>query len=83
MIAVLDYGAGNLRSVEKALRHIGCDVAVTGDAEVLRREAEVRVENGMATATLHCTLLEDIAEEVEMTAEERAEAEAKLLEPPM
>lgn len=53
------------------------------DAEVLRREAEVRVENGMATATLHCTLLEDIAEEVEMTAEERAEAEAKLLEPPM
>ncbi len=37
MIAVLDYGAGNLRSVEKALRHIGCDVAVTGDAEVLRR----------------------------------------------
>ena len=37
MIAILDYGAGNLRSVEKALRHIGCDAAVTGDPEVLRR----------------------------------------------
>lgn len=28
MIAILDYGAGNLLSVEKALRHIGCDCAV-------------------------------------------------------
>lgn len=24
MIAIIDYGAGNLQSVEKALRHIGC-----------------------------------------------------------
>ncbi len=31
MIAILDYGAGNLLSVEKALRHIGCDCCVTGD----------------------------------------------------
>lgn len=35
MIAILDYGAGNLRSVEKALSHIGCDVCVTGDPKVL------------------------------------------------
>ena len=26
MIALLDYGAGNLRSVEKALRYVGSDV---------------------------------------------------------
>ena len=31
MIAVLDYGAGNLRSVVKAFRFIGCDPVVTAD----------------------------------------------------
>lgn len=35
MIAVIDYGAGNLQSVVKALRFIGADVAVTADPEVL------------------------------------------------
>ena len=29
MIALLDYGSGNLRSVEKALREVGADVRVT------------------------------------------------------
>ena len=28
MIAIIDYGAGNLQSVEKALRHIGCPCQV-------------------------------------------------------
>lgn len=36
MIALIDYGAGNIRSVEKALAHIGCEVRVTSDPEVLR-----------------------------------------------
>ena len=31
MISIIDYGAGNLQSVEKALRHIGCDCQVTAD----------------------------------------------------
>lgn len=31
MIAIIDYGAGNLASVEKALRFIGCDVEITDD----------------------------------------------------
>ena len=35
MIAIIDYGAGNIRSVEKALVHIGCDVTVTKDPAVL------------------------------------------------
>ncbi len=35
MIAIIDYGAGNIRSVEKALAHIGCQVTVTRDPEVL------------------------------------------------
>ncbi len=42
MIAILDYGAGNLLSVEKALRHIGCSCAVTGSpAELEKAEAAV------------------------------------------
>ena len=32
MTAIIDYGAGNLQSVEKALRHIGCEGTVVGGA---------------------------------------------------
>lgn len=31
MIAVLDYGIGNLRSAEKALQHVGADAALVSD----------------------------------------------------
>jgi len=31
MIAIIDYGAGNIRSIEKALEHVGAVVQVTGD----------------------------------------------------
>lgn len=37
MIAVIDYGAGNLQSVIKALHYIGCDAAITKDKEVLKK----------------------------------------------
>jgi imidazole glycerol-phosphate synthase subunit HisH len=36
VIAVLDYGMGNLRSVEKALERVGADVDVTRDADRIR-----------------------------------------------
>lgn len=36
MIAVIDYGAGNLQSVVKAFNFIGCDVFVTADKDVLK-----------------------------------------------
>ena len=32
MIAIIDYRAGNLRSVERALRHLGLPCIITGDA---------------------------------------------------
>ncbi|HWM64836.1 MAG TPA: imidazole glycerol phosphate synthase subunit HisH [Solirubrobacterales bacterium] len=35
-IAILDYGMGNLRSVEKALEHIGASAAITSDAAAAR-----------------------------------------------
>lgn len=37
MIAVIDYGAGNLQSVSKALHYIGCDSSVVSSAEALMR----------------------------------------------
>ncbi|MSP12449.1 MAG: imidazole glycerol phosphate synthase subunit HisH [Chloroflexi bacterium] len=37
MIALLDYGVSNLRSVENAFRHVGADVVVTSDARVMAR----------------------------------------------
>jgi glutamine amidotransferase len=36
MIAVLDYGIGNLRSAEKALCHLGADAALTDDPDAVR-----------------------------------------------
>jgi imidazole glycerol-phosphate synthase subunit HisH len=33
VIAVLDYGIGNLRSAEKALQHLGADAALIDDAD--------------------------------------------------
>jgi glutamine amidotransferase len=33
VIAIIDYGMGNLRSVEKAFQSLGADVVVTGDPE--------------------------------------------------
>ena len=35
MISIIDYGAGNLQSVEKALRYIGCDCCITQDPKTL------------------------------------------------
>jgi glutamine amidotransferase len=36
MIAIIDYGMGNLRSVEKALASLGADLVVTGDPAMVR-----------------------------------------------
>jgi glutamine amidotransferase len=40
-IAILDYGMGNLRSVEKALEHVGVTATITNDA------GEVRAADGL------------------------------------
>lgn len=37
MIAIVDYGMGNLRSVQKALQKLGFDAEITGDVETVRR----------------------------------------------
>ena len=35
MIAIIDYGAGNIRSIEKALEYVGAQVQVTGEPAVV------------------------------------------------
>jgi len=39
MIAIIDYGMGNLRSVQKGFEKIGCDAVVSADPNILK-EAE-------------------------------------------
>jgi glutamine amidotransferase len=50
-IALVDYGAGNLRSVAKALERSGLKVAVTGDPEALLRASAVVLPGAGAFAT--------------------------------
>jgi len=35
-ICILDYGMGNLRSVEKALEHVGATATIANDGETIR-----------------------------------------------
>lgn len=46
MIAILDYGMGNLRSVTNAFRHLGADMVITRD-EARIREAHALVLPGV------------------------------------
>jgi len=41
MIALIDYGIGNLRSVQKALEHVGAEVRLTEDPAVIRAADKV------------------------------------------
>ena len=41
MIAIIDYDAGNIKSVEKALKYLGADAEVTSDPEKIRKSERV------------------------------------------
>ena len=41
MIALIDYGMGNLGSVDKALRRVGCQVQVTSEPQVIAEAAGI------------------------------------------
>jgi len=41
MIAIIDYGVGNLRSVEKAIEAVGAEAAVTSDPALIREAARL------------------------------------------
>ncbi len=67
MIAVFDYGAGNLRSVQNTLAEIGCAHEVVRDAEGLRRASKIVLPGVghfgqmMRALTVRETLLDRIA----------------------
>jgi glutamine amidotransferase len=46
VIAILDYGMGNLRSVLRAVTHVGGDAEITGDADAVE-EADALVVPGV------------------------------------
>ena len=41
MITIIDYDAGNIKSVEKALIHLGQEVIVTGEKEQIEKADKV------------------------------------------
>jgi glutamine amidotransferase len=67
VIAIVDYGMGNKRSVEKALEHVGARPEITGDPERLR-EADALILPGVgafpeAMRRLRASGLDELARE--------------------
>ncbi len=59
MIAVIDYGAGNLRSISRALEAAGAEVTVTSDPDEIAR-AEAVVLPGVGAAAHAMTRLTEL-----------------------
>ena len=68
MIAIVDYDAGNIKSVEKALLHLGQEVTVTGEAEAILKADKVILPGvgafGAAMEKLRSTGLDKVMKEV-------------------
>lgn len=68
MIAIIDYDAGNLKSVEKAFNYLGHEVVVTRDKEVIKSADKVVLPGvgafGDAMEKLHQYDLVDVIKEV-------------------
>lgn len=56
MIAIIDYGVGNLRSVEKALQFIGLNAVTTSDIGTVRRADAVVLPGVGAYSDAMCSL---------------------------
>jgi glutamine amidotransferase len=65
LVAVLDYGIGNLRSAQKALQHIGADARLTADPGLVREAAGVVLPGvgafGSCMAALRASELDGVA----------------------
>jgi glutamine amidotransferase len=68
VIAVLDYGIGNLRSAQKALEHVGADARLTADPGLIADAAGVVLPGvgnfGRCMEALRATGLEPVAHAV-------------------
>lgn len=67
LVAVLDYGIGNLRSAEKSLQHVGADARLTADRGLVADAAGVVLPGvgafGACMVALARTGLDDVAHE--------------------
>ncbi len=63
MIAIIDYGAGNLTSVERAVKYLGYDGKITADAQtILGAEKAIFPGVGAARATMDNLNVDGLAE---------------------
>ena len=76
MIAILDYGMGNLRSVEKAFEHVGAQALVTRDHASVR-EAEGVVLPGVGAFPKAVEAVREL--ELDKLMEERLQAGVPIL----
>lgn len=75
-VAIIDYGVGNLRSVEKAFAATGCEASISGDERFLR-SAEKLVLPGVGAFAACMKALEERG--FDRLVRERAEAGTPLL----
>ena len=75
-VAIIDYGVGNLRSVEKAFAATGCEAVVSGDERVLRSAERLVLPGVGAFASCMKALRE---RDFESLVHERAAAGTPLL----
>ena len=68
MIAIIDYDAGNIKSVEKAMEHLGQEVCLTRDARTILSADHVILPGvgsfGDAMEKLHAYGLVDVIDEI-------------------
>ena len=68
MIAIIDYGAGNIKSVEKALQKLGEETCITRDKDVLLQADKVILPGvgafGSAMEKIHAYGLYDVIHEI-------------------
>jgi len=71
MIAIIDYGVGNLRSVQKAFDAVGQQAEVTSDKAIIEAASHVVLPGvgafGAAAATLRSHGLEDVARDAALS----------------
>jgi glutamine amidotransferase len=71
MIAIIDYGVGNLRSVQKAFEAVGQQAEVTSDKAVIEAASHVVLPGvgafGAAASTLRSHGLEDVARDAALS----------------
>ena len=65
MIAIVDYGAGNLRSIQRAIVHAGAETSITSDPDEIRQADRVVLPGvGNAKAAMERLHREGLAEAV-------------------